>query len=92
MQKLVGGEGWEQCISKCKKKMSPYDYFVETDSNTLIIRLVIGISSYWQLFQVSVSLISERCNRYHNKVSNNIISFDYNIINCLYDSQVLKNC
>ena len=48
-------------------------------------------NQYWSLsaithvFLVSVSVISERCNRYCNKCTNNVIYCDNNIINCLFD-------
>ena len=51
-----------------------------------IIGSVIGISDYRPLFLVSVSVIYERCNRYCKKCTNNVISCDYSIINCLCDT------
>ena len=57
-----------------------------TTTDALIIRLVIDIGHYWSLFLVSVSVISERCNRYCNKCTNNVISCEYSIINCFYDN------
>ena len=55
-------------------------------SNAPIIASVDSISHYWPLFLASVSVISERCNRYCNKCTNNVISCDYNIINYFYDT------
>ena len=51
-----------------------------------IIRSVISIGHYRPLFLLSVSVLSERCNWYCNKCTNNVISCDYNIINCFHDT------
>ena len=56
-----------------------------------IIRSVFGISHYWPLFVVSVSLLSEKCNRYCNKCTNNVISCDYNIIMILINIEKMLN-
>ena len=53
------------------------------NSDAPIIGSVIGIGHYWPLFLVSVSVISDR---YCNKCTNNVISCDYSIINCFYDT------
>ena len=55
-------------------------------SDALIIGLVIGIGHYQPLFLVLVSVISGRCNQYCKKCTNNVISCDYSIINCFYDT------
>ena len=43
----------------------------------------------WQSVSVLISdsAISERCNRYCKKCTNNVISCDYSIINGIYDTQ-----
>ena len=43
------------------------------------------IGHYQPLFLVLVLDISERCNQYCKKSINNVISSDYNIINCFHD-------
>ena len=58
-------------------------------SNAPIIGLVIGIGHYLPLFLVSVSGISEICNCYCNKHTNNVISCDYNIIMILI---IIEKC
>ena len=50
------------------------------------IESLIDISNYWPLFLVSISVISEQCNQYCKKCTNNVISSDYSIINCFYDT------
>ena len=43
---------------------------VVINRDALIIGLVFGIGHYRPLFQVLVSVISERCNQYCNKCTN----------------------
>ena len=54
-------------------------------SDAPIIGLVIGVSHYQPLFLVFVSVISERCNQYCNKCTNNN-NCDYSITNCFNDT------
>ena len=48
---------------------------------------VISIGHYQPLFLVAVLVISERCNWYCKKCTNNVISYDHSIINWFYDTQ-----
>ena len=61
-------------------------YSALNTSDAPIIGSVIGIGHYRPLCLILVSVISERFNRYCKKCTNNVISCDYSIINCFYDT------